>query len=166
LLVAAQRLQRNLVLAEVHAVEDVQEKKEMNDYTVATFSKTELNLCASMITAAKEDFIALQKKTTGPLQSSSKASDRFRGEAATLGDGNSTETDCSVVDVISSASSPVNSIVSPMSPVPSLSPRLEMETLQSARTVLVGMFGKREKKDVYFCRLTLLLLFCSFPPYS
>ena len=79
MLVAAQRLQRNLVLAEVHAVEDVQEKKEMNGYTVATFSKTELNLCASMITAAKEDFIALQKKTTGPLQSSSKTSDRFRG---------------------------------------------------------------------------------------
>jgi len=165
LLVAAQRLQRNLVLAEEQAGEDVQEKKEMDGYTVGTFSKTELNLCASMITAAKEDFIALQKKTIGPLQSS-KTSDRFRGDAATLGDGNSTETDCSVVDVISSASSPVNSIVSPMSPVPSLSPRLEMETLQSARTVLVGMFGKREKKDVYFCRLTLLLLFCSFPPYS
>ena len=104
-------------------MEDVQEKKEMNGYTVATFSKTELNLCASMITAAKEDFIALQKKTTGPLQSS-KTSDRFRGDAATLGDpgdGKSTKTDCSVVDVISSTSSgtssPVNSIVSPMSPM-------------------------------------------------
>jgi hypothetical protein len=153
LLVAAQRLQRNLVLAEVHVVEDVQEKKEMNGYTVATFSKTELNLCASMITAAKEDFIALQKKTTGPLQSSSKTSDRFRGEAATLGDGNSTKTDCSVVDVISSTSSPVNSIVSPMSLMSSLSPRLEMETLHSARSVLVGTFEKREKKDVYLMLL-------------
>jgi hypothetical protein len=152
LLVAAQRLQRNLVLAEVHVVEDVQEKKEMNGYTVATFSKTELNLCASMITAAKEDFIALQKKTTGPLQSS-KTSDRFRGDAATLGDGNSTKTDCSVVDVISSASSPVNSIVSPMSLMSSLSPRLEMETLHSARSVLVGTFEKREKKDVYLMLL-------------
>jgi len=156
LLVAAQRLQRNLVLAEVHVVEDVQEKKEMNGYTVATFSKTELNLCASMITAAKEDFIALQKKTTGPLQSSSKTGDRFRGDAATLGDpgdGKSTKTDCSVVDVISSTSSPVNSIVSPMSLMSSLSPRLEMETLHSARSVLVGTFEKREKKDVYLMLL-------------
>ena len=156
MLVAAQRLQRNLVLAEVHAVEDVQEKKEMDGYTVGTFSKTELNLCASMITAAKEDFIALQKKTTGPLQSSSRTSDRFRGDAATLGDpgdGKSTKTDCSVVDVISSTSSPVNSIVSPMSPMSSLSPRLEMETLHSARSVLVGTFGKREKKDVYLMLL-------------
>ena len=155
MLVAAQRLQRNLVLAEVQAVEDVQEKKAMDGYTVGTFSKTELNLCASMITAAKEDFIALQKKTTGPLQSS-KTSDRFRGDAATLGDpgdGKSTKTDCSVVDVISSTSSPVNSIVSPMSPMSSLSPRLEMETLHSARSVLVGTFGKREKKDVYLMLL-------------
>ena len=127
-------------------MEDVQEKKEMDGYTVGTFSKTELNLCASMITAAKEDFIALQKQTTGPLRSS-KTSDQFRGDAATLGDGKSTKTDCSVVNVISSASSSANSILSPMSPMSSLSPSLEMETLHSARTVLVGTFGNQQGEE-------------------